>query len=153
MRVSREGIASQWDPADREILPRPTILTRRHLSAAASLDQGSEAVAALLTILEGEWPIDSSHHSNAIAAGLMLEVMLTIEDAFTAVHPRTRMVPPTLGGIPDPPDWADDAQRRRLRYGSYAEFADRRWGQYPWLGLFARCGTLQEFASKSLGRE
>lgn len=114
-------VAGGWDPADRAVMPRPLLATRHQLAAAVALDDGAEAAAAIIRTIDANWPTGDSHLDRIMAAGLILEAMHAIEDAYTSLHPRTRTIAPLFGSSAAVPNWLDAAERKRLRDGSYAE--------------------------------
>lgn len=119
-------IAGKWDAADRAILPKVPLVVRHKLAAAIDADAGSGAVAKIVDVLEEEWPAGTEFEMRLLAAGLLVVAMHAIEDVFTPLHPRTRNCAPSLSAAPTIPDWLDAAERRRLRYGNYAQHSDRR---------------------------
>ncbi len=114
-------IAGSWTPADRAILPRPTLSTRHKLTAALALDDGPAAAKALLGVINAEWPANDTHAEKLLAAGLIIESMHIIEEVFTPLHPRTRTLAPIFGPAITLPDWLEKAELRRLRHGDFAE--------------------------------
>lgn len=115
------NIATSWEPADRAVLPQPALTTRRQLAAAVAHDDGADSVAAITSAMKVEWPAGASHVEKARFGGIILEAMHAIEDAFIILHPRTRVIPPSLGGISPSPRWVEHLERQRMRNGSYAE--------------------------------
>lgn len=119
-------VASQWNPADRSALPRPSLASRHALSKALAEEDGKEAVAAVLRELDANWPSGHTNVQTLESAGLVMEAMHVIDRAFESRHPRTRILPPTFGASSVEPDWLDAAERRRLRFGSFAETSTHR---------------------------
>lgn len=119
-------IAGGWTPADRAILPQPLLTVRHALSAAVTISDGAGAVAQLVGLIEDNWPGGDTHLDRIQAAGLVLQAMCAIEDAFAQLHPRSRVLPPVLGPSSTAAGWLDAAERRRHRQGSYAELARSR---------------------------
>lgn len=120
------NLAARWTPADRATLPRPLLLTRHRLEAAAALDDGPSAIGAILAAIEADWPTGDTQHDRAVGGGLVIEAMHAIELAFATLHPRTRLCPASLAAPADPAAWVDRAERRRLRHGSYVQIDDYR---------------------------
>lgn len=114
-------IASSWSPAERAIIPGVLLQTRDDLAAASGQRTGPAAVAAIIAVVEREWPGDATENDRMTAAGLVMATMRAIEDAFSSSHPRTRAVAAATTAAARSPDWIDAAQRRRLRLGSFAE--------------------------------
>jgi len=119
-------IAGSWEPADRAVLIRPTPATRQQLASAVAIDDGAHAVAAILGTIDAAWPAGDAQRDRIEQAGLVLEAMHAIEYAYVSLHPRTRVVPPSLGAPPAVPHWLEAGARWRLRHGSFAEADGRR---------------------------
>lgn len=119
-------LAGEWEAADRAILPRPALPTRHKLASAVLFDDAKAAVATILQVMEGDWPSGDSHAERLIGAGLVFESMRAIEEVFTSLHPRTRVVAPAYGPVSTSPFWLDEAERKRHRSGSYSERGERR---------------------------
>jgi predicted amidohydrolase len=137
-------LAGNWTPADRAILPQPLFAVRHALSAAVASPVGRNAVNHVLKIIEENWPPGSKHLDRIEGAGLVIQVMHAIDDAFAPLHPRTRVAPPVLGAGISIAGWLDAAERRRHRYGSYAE---RDGSRLVPNGPFARHGRGRDASS------
>lgn len=129
------SLASAWEPADRAILPEPLVATRNAMAAAVAIDDGPEAVAALLDLIDGDWPGSSTPSERRLGAGLVLQAMRAVDNAFTPLHPRTRTLAASFGAPPRLPRWVARAGRRRLRDG---DFCKRETGRLIPNGPFSR---------------
>lgn len=120
------SVAAQWTPADRAALPSPTPSIRAEMTEAFAAESGGQAVEQLTNVLAACWPSGKTADRRIQAAGLVLEAMHIIDKAFEQVHPRSRMVAPSLGATGPLPTWLETAERLRLNSGSFAENATHR---------------------------
>lgn len=100
--------------------------------AALTQDEGTDAVAAVVQVLNDYWRDQVSEKGRKTRAGLLLAAMRAIDDALMAIHPRTLLAHAALA---PPPGWTIAVRDKRTVSGHYAILDGR--GLVP-RGPFAR---------------
>lgn len=85
--------------------------------AALSQDDGRDAVAGVVQVLNDYWSDQASEKGRKTRAGVLLGAMRAIDDALLAIHPRTLL---SHAALAPPPGWAITARDKRTIAGIYA---------------------------------
>jgi hypothetical protein len=112
-------VVASWPPEDRSIasLDQPTL--ESYVVAALERDDGLEVVRSLMRVLP-------RHIENDDDRGQLLTILKCFDFLFLRIHPRSLIVPPTLGSVLHVPLWLRMLAELRLERGYYAEHKEER---------------------------